>query len=241
MLEHRRDTNSDLFIASAQCAELDLPTITTQWFRADPTMTNLTLSGSAQGRGTTHFLRYGEHVELVLRHYKRGGLIGKILDDQFWFRGLKQTRPYRELALLEQMHQWRLPCPQPIAGRVHRSGFVWRGDLLTVRIPDALDTHNVLIERPLSEFEWRHIGATIKRFHQRQVYHHDLNIHNVMLDAEGQAWLIDFDKCAIRSGDEWKAQNLARLKRSLNKELARCATYHFSEENWPLLLEGYNH
>ncbi len=241
MLEHYRHANSDLFVASAQCADLALPAITEQWFSAESNLPELAIIGSAEGRGTTHFLRYSNNTDLVLRHYKRGGLIGKLLDDQFWFAGLKQTRPYREMQLLIQMCEWHLPCPRPVAGLVQRSGLVWRGDLLTVKIPNASDTHNILTERPLTEFEWRHIGATIKRFHQRQVYHHDLNIHNVMLDNEGQAWLIDFDKCAVRNGEAWKVSNLERLHRSLMKESVRCETYHFNSGHWNWLVEGYDH
>lgn len=40
-----------------------------------------------------------------------------------------------------------------------------------------------------------------------------------MLDGRGKAWTVDFDKCGFRAGESRKADNLARLLRSLRKEL----------------------
>ena len=111
--------------------------------------------------------------------------------------------------------------------------------MITARIDGAQDVHNVLMQRSLSKLEWHHIGATIVRFHQHQVFHHDLNIHNIMLDAKGQAWLIDFDKCGIKSGNRWKQANLQRLLRSLQKEANNYSNYGFKHENWRSLIEGY--
>ena len=112
----------------------------------------LTLTGQAQGRGTTYFMQY-QQQHIVLRHYRRGGLIGRLVQDSFLFTGLTNTRPYRELQLLEQLAQWGLPSPKPIGGRVNKTGFVWRGDLLSELIPNAQDVHQILLARPLSDLE----------------------------------------------------------------------------------------
>lgn len=216
-----------------------LPNLSQACFSAESLPDGYAVEGQAQGRGTTLFIQYGQS-HLVLRHYKRGGLVSKVSDDKFVFLGLARTRPFQELSLLKQMRDWQLPCPIPIGAQVKRRGLLWQGDILTGRIDGAKDVHQILMEKALSEIEWRHIGATIKRFHQRQVYHHDLNIHNVMLDNEGQAWLIDFDKCRIRAGDSWKQANLARLQRSLAKEYNRNDAYGFSSNNWAALMAGYD-
>ena len=39
-----------------------------------------------------------------------------------------------------------------------------------------------------------------------------------MLDIKNEVWLIDFDKCGIRQGSNWKNSNMVRLKRSFEKE-----------------------
>ncbi|MCG3866354.1 lipopolysaccharide kinase InaA family protein, partial [Photobacterium sp. Ph6] len=38
--------------------------------------------GSAQGRGTTWFVQ-GEKLAMALRHYRRGGLFGKLVADSY--------------------------------------------------------------------------------------------------------------------------------------------------------------
>ena len=55
----------------------------------------------------------------------------------------------------------------------------------------------------------------------------------------GKAWIVDFDKCGFRTGDEWKAGNLARLQRSLRKELRLDGKFRWSEGDWQAFLEGY--
>jgi 3-deoxy-D-manno-octulosonic-acid transferase len=71
------------------------------------------------------------------------------------------------------------------------------------------------------------------------VFHSDLNCHNLLLDADGRAWIVDFDKCGIRSGEDWKAQNLERLLRSLRKEQGRRPGFHWDETGWDVLLQAY--
>lgn len=197
------------------------------------------IMGSARGRGTTYFFKHN-HRSFVLRHYRRGGLIGKLLTDQYFFTGFSKTRAWREMDLLMRMKELGLPAPIPVAARVQKHFFYYRADLITKKIPAARDAHQHLRKREIGSEAWRRIGATIAQFHHHQIYHHDLNIHNIMLSDKGKVWLIDFDKCEIRTGENWKKANLGRLRRSLNKEKANNFDYHFSEDNWQLLLSGYH-
>ncbi|MCW8109946.1 3-deoxy-D-manno-octulosonic acid kinase [Alteromonas ponticola] len=195
--------------------------------------------GSAQGRGTTVFIKPLNDI-WVLRHFRRGGMIGKLLADQYFFTGLSRTRAFAELRLLKSMRAMGLPVPTPIAAYISKCGIFYRADLVTRLIPNSEDLHSVLCQRPLSAQEWEHIGATIARFHVAQIYHHDLNVRNIMLDDKHQAWLIDFDRCGKRSGSQWKQDNLARLQRSLVKERGKHTHFYWNEDNWQSLLRGYN-
>jgi 3-deoxy-D-manno-octulosonic acid kinase len=196
------------------------------------------LKGSAVGRGTTYFFSF-EHNDWVLRHYKRGGLVGKALNDQYLYTGLNQTRAWQELRLLQKLNDLALPAPTPLAARVIKHFGYYTADLISAKIAEAQDIHQILLERLLSSQIWDSIGATIAMFHQHQVYHHDLNIHNIMLDHKDKVWLIDFDKCAIKAGEGWKQDNLDRLLRSLKKESTKANNYHFSNQNWLSLISGY--
>jgi len=204
------------------------------------------ITGSAQGRGTTWFVKHTDKKNKqvkhwVLRHYYRGGLIGKIINDSYWFTSQANTRAAREFSLLEHMQKLALPAPKPIAFRVIRHGLFYRADLLSSRIEHAEDLVALLSKQPLTAALWKKIGVTIKRFHDNNIYHHDLNAHNILIDKNDQVFLIDFDRGAVRENNQasWQQANLARLQRSFLKELNKLPTFHWQHDNWQLLLEGY--
>lgn len=197
------------------------------------------VTGTATGRGTTWFVRDGER-HLVLRHYRRGGLFGRLVKDRY--AGIKpaDSRAMRELNLLDSMQRAGLPVPAPVGARMTRHGIFYRADLLIGRIADARDLLAVLQHHPLNEAQWQQIGAMIRRFHRAGIDHTDLNIHNILLDDHGNSWLIDFDKCRQRPAGAWQQANLARLLRSLHKEKGLYPALHWNEQQWPALLDGYH-
>jgi 3-deoxy-D-manno-octulosonic acid kinase len=196
------------------------------------------ISGTATGRGTTYFFWHNGQ-ELVLRHYRRGGLIGKVINDQYLFKSLEETRAWQEFRLLAHMQKLALPAPAPVAAKVTRHGPVYRADIIIKRIGDSQDVFTLLCRCALAQHTWQAIGACIRQFHNHDIYHHDLNIHNIMLDKQQKVWLIDFDKCTVKPCESYKAANLARLKRSLYKEHSKQPHFNFNEANWQTLLAGY--
>jgi 3-deoxy-D-manno-octulosonic acid kinase len=98
---------------------------------------------------------------------------------------------------------------------------------------------DILQQRSLSKPEYQAIGLQIKKLHNAQVNHTDLNIHNILLDKAGKIWLIDFDKCYQQSGDNWKTANLARLLSSFNKELKK-RSIKWQVVDWEHLMSGYS-
>lgn len=204
------------------------------------------ITGSAQGRGTTWFVKHADKTSKqtkhwVLRHYYRGGLVGKIIHDSYCFTSQKNTRAAREFALLDHMQKLALPAPKPIACRVIRHGLFYRADLLSSRIEHAQDVVALLSKKPLSAALWKKIGITIKRFHDHNIYHHDLNAHNILIDKSDNVFLIDFDRGEVRKTNQasWQPANMARLQRSFLKELNKLPEFHWQQNNWQLLLESY--
>ena len=178
---------------------------------------------------------------MVLRHYYRGGLIGKLINDCYWFNGIKNTRAYREFELLITLEQLELPACRAVAAQVTRSGLVYRADLLMKMVTGGQDLVALLTQAPLSQQQWHDIGATIADFHHARVYHADLNAHNILLDQQGKTWLIDFDRGAIKPKQgAWCQHNLDRLLRSFEKEHNKLAIFHFNQHNWQSLLHGYH-
>jgi tRNA A-37 threonylcarbamoyl transferase component Bud32 len=83
------------------------------------------------------------------------------------------------------------------------------------------------------------LGKTLRLFHAAQVFHADLNAHNILIDANYKAYLIDFDRGTIRTGESWKPSNLMRLQRSLHKLTLGSAAEGTITERWNLLLTAY--
>ncbi|CAM3021741.1 3-deoxy-D-manno-octulosonic acid kinase [Vibrio diazotrophicus] len=180
--------------------------------------------GSAIGRGTTWFVQT-ETVAAALRHYRRGGLFGKLVADSYWFSGWEKTRSYQEFRLLQQLRESGVNVPRPIAARAIRTGFTYKADLLSEKVFNARDLVAILQQTPLCTEMYQKIGREVRKMHNAQINHTDLNIHNILIDEQQQVWIIDFDKCYQQSGDSWKQGNLERLKRSFIKEVGKRQIY----------------
>jgi len=204
------------------------------WARRDA------IVGFAEGRGTTFFVNY-HGQELALRHYHRGGLVARWSPDRYLWTGLQSTRAWKELHLLQHLFELNLPVPQPIAAQLLRQGAFYTADIMTRRIAGARSVGQLLSTGELGPDSWSDMGSVIRSFHEQGVYHADLNANNIMLDQDGQFYLIDFDRGAIkRKRRSWQQRNLQRLHRSLVKLKGKHEKFHFSDENWRALLTGYN-
>jgi 3-deoxy-D-manno-octulosonic acid kinase len=196
------------------------------------------LRGSAEGRGTTHFVEINGR-DCVLRHYRRGGRVARLLGDRYWRGSLLTSRAWREWHLLADLSERGLSVPRPLAARVIMRGPFYSADLLTLRIPEAQPLSQWLIGATLAEADWRAIGACIRRFHDLGVWHADLNAHNILLDTQVGVWLIDFDRGELRTpARDWQQANLVRLRRSLDKLSGVHEIFHFHDCDWQALISA---
>ena len=207
------------------------------WFEPEFWAGRDALTGTARGRGTTHYVRTAGQ-DLVLRHYRRGGLAARILADRYLWRAEDQTRPFAEWALTHRLHLAGLPVPVPVAARYVRQGRVYRGDIITGRLASAGSLTEALHAGPLPLLTWISIGRCIRRFHDLGVCHADLNAHNVLLGEHG-VYLVDFDRCRLRPEGLWRDGNLVRLRRSLEKIAYSLPAERFTDADWHALLGGY--
>lgn len=208
-----------------------------EWFSARHWARHASLHGPVGGgRGATWIVA-GTDGEWVLRHYRRGGWVTKVSTDYYWWTGLPRSRPWREWQLLSSLYKEGLPVPQPVAARVQRYGWLYRGDLITRLIPDSRSLASHLRDSGIELLPWRAIGVCLRRFHNAGVQHADLNAHNILLDIHERVFLIDFDKGRRReSAFSWQRANLHRLWHSLHKLAAPSL---IEGRAWSNLLEGY--
>src|SRR5690606_13094419 len=99
--------------------------------------------------------------QAVLRHYRRGGLMARLSEDQYWRKPAGHSRAMREFALLRFMRSWGLPVPVPLAARHNPSGWFYRADILVKLIPDTQNVAQRLSQGPLGSAEWHSLGRAI--------------------------------------------------------------------------------
>ena len=191
-----------------------------------------------RGRGASWFVD-ADDQEWVLRHYRRGGMVARFIEEHYIWTGLENTRAWKEWKLLAELHQSGFPVPLPVAARVCRHGIVYKADIITQRIPDALSLAQRLSGGSYDDRCWKTMGEVIARFHTAGIYHADLNAHNIMLDKAGQVFLIDFDRGERRPAGAWQKANLERLHHSLTKLKRYYKEFYFAENNWQELLASY--
>ena len=224
----------------AQRSNVDLSAFDPHFLLANKLVTKQT-----SGRGIVYFFNWPQqnNAEMyALRHYRRGGLVAKIIDDSFLFTSVEQTRAYKELELLDFLQNNHVNVPSPIAGLVSTQGISYKADLITQVIPNSQELHELLQVTKVSPTTWQAIGEQIRLMHNTNVCHDDINVKNILLqqqDSSFKIYIIDFDKCGIQSDGSWKQDNLARFKRSLNKQSIKYVPDAFEESDWQALLDGY--
>ncbi|HUF74763.1 MAG TPA: lipopolysaccharide kinase InaA family protein [Longimicrobiales bacterium] len=179
----------------------------------------------------------------AVRHYRRGGRAAPLLGDRYW--GAGRTRPERELEASVHARARGIRTPAVVAGAVYRAtssgalGF-YRADLVTELVPGAQSLAEALLAGGDSLAPLRRTGALVRALHGAGVLHPDLNAGNVVLDEEGEAWVLDLDRARrLRRPSRWGARAmLARLERSLRK-LERARARPISHEEWATLRSGF--
>jgi 3-deoxy-D-manno-octulosonic acid kinase len=197
------------------------------------------LTSVSRGRGSAWFIADGVR-QWVLRHYRRGGWIARLVHDRYLWTGEARVRAFAEWRLLESLSRRGLPVPQPVAARYQRSGLLYRCDLITQRIQGAEPFSEMLGRDVVPESTWRALGAAVGRLHRAGVDHADLNAHNLLLDGRGAVTVIDFDRGRMRVPGAWTARNLQRLRRSLAKLARELPADRYTEQHWQWFVAGYD-
>lgn len=143
----------------------------------------------------------------------------------------RSARSFHEYAVMAQLAAAGLPVPSPIAALACRvSGVLYRAALITQRLPvtGTLADHT-------EPSVWHSAGIAIAQMHRLGVFHADLNVHNILVQAPDRVWLIDFDKARVGVTKRSELErNLDRLLRSVRK------TCPLQEARlWPVLVGGY--
>ena len=198
------------------------------WF--DPVNPSLHAEAvQAGGRAAAWFIDIGGQA-CVLRHYRRGGLVARVLRDQYFWTGASRSRAFSEFSMMQSLWLAGLSVPQPLAAAVWRHGMIYRAALITASVAGA---------KPLAQVSdpevWAQAGREIAKMHGAHIWHADLNVFNILVDQQLRVWLIDFDRAKqeqVSTGR--RTENLTRLLRSVRKVCPE-----FEQSCWPVLIEAY--
>ena len=153
----------------------------------------------------------------VLRHYRRGGLVARFIDDHYVWLGAERTRAFREWRLLRKLRAAGLPVPNPVAAHVYRTGVIYTADIITSYLPDTRKLSWFIAQGRAPADCWRRIGAMIRAVHDHGVDHPDLDRAQRAARCRGRA--------VSRRLRQRGAQAAGRLaaRRAANGSTARCA------------------
>lgn len=189
------------------------------------------------GRGEVLIVAHGSET-WVLRHYRRGGLVARLIDDHYLWLGANRTRAFREWRLLRSLRAAGLPVPGPVAAHVYKTGVIYTADIITSYLPNTRKLSWFIAQGRVPAGCWRRIGAMLRGFHDHGVDHPDLTAHNVLLDDAGDAFLVDFDNAQMKPPGDWRRVGIDRFNRSLRKVALETGT-DFDAGAWAELEGGY--
>ena len=179
--------------------------------------------GEARGRGSAIVFRPPPPLaagagDWVLREYLRGGLPAKLLKRQYAWLGRERSRSWREFRLLQALRSDGLPAPRPVAAAAFRGSLSYRGALLMQAVPGAQSLADRLATGAFALREdWPGLREVLRRVFAAGYFHADLNARNLLRDAHGGWWVIDWDRGRAGVAPARCRSRLRRLERSLRK------------------------
>ena len=154
---------------------------------------------------------------VVIKHYRRGGLMRYFIKRRYLKFG--KTRSRREFELLDTVANLGINVPQPIA-YAHRGRLFYQAWLVTREIQQPLSLARLSLQDEkktgeVMESAIKQVSSLI----QNQILHVDLHPGNVVVDTAGKVYLLDFDKGKVYHGNRQKLQNryLTRWQRAVDK------------------------
>ena len=178
----------------------------------------------AKGRGGVGRLRVGE-CEIVVRPYRRGGALGRLLEDRY----MRPSRARKELELHEAMRSEGVPVVVPVAALARRGRAFWRLRLCTELLPDALPLPAFVAANPaLRRYAVEAAGIVVRLAFEAGLQHPDLHPDNLLCCARGdrvRAVLVDLDRARQQKPLAEAARDtmLVRMQRYLVRHAGKLA------------------
>ncbi len=207
-----RTIDSYRFGFSVNLTESQLRTLTGLFHHPDPA--GVSVLG---GRTSVTPLQLDGIGSVVIKHYRRGGLMRYFIKRRYLRFG--KTRAQPEFELLDIVGTLGLNVPQPIA-YAHRGRLFYRAWLVTRQIHQPLSLARLsLQDQKKTGTAMESVIEQISMLIRNDILHVDLHPGNVVVDAAGKVYLLDFDKGHRFHGNrpKLKSRYLARWQRAVVK------------------------
>jgi len=154
---------------------------------------------------------------IVVKHYRRGGLIRYIIKSRYLRIG--KTRSQREFEQLNIARTLGINVPQPIA-YAHRGGLFYSAWLAARAIEEPITLAGLSLQ-DANEARRATVSAVeqIALLIQNNILHVDLHPGNVVVDNRRRVYLVDFDKAGRYRGSKNKLADryIGRWQRAVVK------------------------
>jgi 3-deoxy-D-manno-octulosonic acid kinase len=175
-------------------------------------------AGSAlDGRTSASRLQLDGVGSVVIKHYRRGGLLRHLVKRRYLNFG--KTRSQQEFELLNAAGALGVNVPQPVA-YAHKGRLFYQAWLITRAIGESMSLARLSLQ---DEAQTRRavplIAEQIGLLIQNHILHVDLHPGNVVVDGRGRVYLLDFDKGRFYRGSRKKlrCRYSARWQRAIVK------------------------
>ncbi|MCA8973906.1 MAG: hypothetical protein KDC98_04255 [Planctomycetes bacterium] len=150
-----------------------------------------------KGRGGVGVLTVAGR-ELVVRPCRRGGALGRLLEDRY----VSSRRVRHEIETLIGLRAEGVPAVLPIAAVARRHGVYWRMRLCTERVVDAAPLPAFMAAHPeLRRVTAEAVGTLLRLAFAAGLRHPDLHLDNVICASRGdlvRALLVDLDRARLQ-------------------------------------------
>ena len=180
-----------------------------QWNSATPNPLN--------GRVPVKYMTLPETGPVVIKAYRRGGMMALLARDRYLRTG--KTRSRREFDFLNCAARAGVSVPRPLI-YVTRGFPLYRAWLVTREIKGHRSFAALAVEKPAKAV--RLLPSISKNIHlliKNKIFHVDLHPGNVLIDEEEQPYIIDFDKARITRYSSSRCMQLIenRWKKAVSK------------------------
>ena len=183
------------------------------FFSQPPPKTNSVLGG----RSSVSYHRIEDLGPVVVKHYKRGGLWGRLVRRRYLKWG--KSRSQLEFELLLKARDLGINVPEPLL-YANRGRLIYRAWLVTreIKQPQSLARLSLNDEKRTRQVMASVIDQ-ISRLIDHGIWHVDLHPGNVVIDQNDRVFLLDFDKGSLHQGNKIKLRNryIHRWQRAVSK------------------------